>query len=101
MPRRPGKPDEVHPESLRPDPFARLKLALMRWHFQSFAMPESHGRLTALRHARRGRAQVLAQLLCAGDPKDDLIAMTGIFLDRHGPDFEPNAGSTPAATQGT
>lgn len=50
-PNRPGKPDEVRLDSLNPDLFARLTLALMRWHFQTFATPDSQGWLTALRLA--------------------------------------------------
>lgn len=48
---RAGRPDEVHRESLALDGFARLVLSLMRWHFQTFAYPDSHGWLMALRTA--------------------------------------------------
>ncbi|MGY6696524.1 MAG: hypothetical protein ACXIUW_10955 [Roseinatronobacter sp.] len=48
---RAGQPDEVHLESLNLDPFDRLTLALMRFHFQTFAAPETHGWLLALRCA--------------------------------------------------
>lgn len=50
-PTRTGRPDEVHCDTLSLDPFARLTLALMRWHFLSFAQPDSHGWLMALRLA--------------------------------------------------
>lgn len=48
---RPGRPDEVHLSSLAADDFARMTLALMRWHFQTFAAPETQGWLMALRVA--------------------------------------------------
>lgn len=48
---RSGQPDEVHLDSLNLDPFGRLTLALMRFHFQTFAAPETHGWLLALRCA--------------------------------------------------
>lgn len=48
---RAGKPDEVHLDSLNLDPSGRLTLALMRFHFQTFAAPETHGWLLALRCA--------------------------------------------------
>ncbi len=48
---RHGQPDEVHLDSLILDPFGRLTLALMRFHFQTFAAPETHGWLLALRCA--------------------------------------------------
>ena len=48
---REGQPDEVHLDSLSLDPFGRLTLALMRFHFQTFAAPETHGWLLALRCA--------------------------------------------------
>lgn len=48
---REGQPDEVHLDSLVLDPFGRLTLALMRFHFQTFAAPETHGWLLALRCA--------------------------------------------------
>lgn len=50
-PTREGQPDEVHLDSLHLDPFGRLTLALMRFHFQTFAAPETHGWLLALRCA--------------------------------------------------
>ncbi|MDD7971374.1 hypothetical protein [Roseinatronobacter alkalisoli] len=50
-PARAGRPDEVHLDQMAPDPFARLTLALLRWHFQNFARPDSHSWLTALRLA--------------------------------------------------
>ena len=50
-PSRPGRPDEVHLDCLSLDPFGRLTLALMRFHFQTFAAPETHGWLHALRCA--------------------------------------------------
>lgn len=49
--RRPPRPGEVALDAIAPDPFARLTLALMRWHFQTFVTPESQGWLMALRHA--------------------------------------------------
>lgn len=48
---RAGRPDEVPLADLAPDRFARLTLALLRHHFQTFAAPESHGWLSALRTA--------------------------------------------------
>lgn len=48
---RPGKHDEIPLESIAPDHFARLTLALLRWHFQTFATPDTQGWLTALRCA--------------------------------------------------
>lgn len=48
---RTGKADEVALDSLNPDPFARLTLALMRLHFQTFAAPDTQGWLAALRLA--------------------------------------------------
>ncbi len=67
---RSGRPDEVPLESLAPDPFARLTLALMRWHFQTFAAPESQGWLTALRLATGQVGPRAAGPLCY-----DLVAL--------------------------
>lgn len=62
--RRPGRPDEVHQDSLNLDPFARLTLALMRWHFQTFAAPETQGWLMALRCATTHVGPQAAGPLC-------------------------------------
>lgn len=67
---RPGKPDEVALDSLNPDLFARLTLALMRWHFQTFAAPDSQGWLTALRCATTHVGPRAAGPLCY-----DLVAL--------------------------
>lgn len=67
---RPGKPDEVALDGLNPDLFARLTLALMRWHFQTFAAPDSHGWLTALRCATTHVGPRAAGPLCY-----DLVAL--------------------------
>lgn len=69
-PSRPGKPDEVHLETLAPDFFARLTLALLRWHFQTFAAPDSQGWLTALRCASAHVGPRAAGPLCY-----DLVAL--------------------------
>lgn len=45
---RMGQPDEVHLDSQNLDLFGRLTLALMRFHFQTFAAPETNGWLLAL-----------------------------------------------------
>lgn len=50
-PTRGGQPDEVHLDSLNLDLFGRLSLTLIRFHFQTFAAPETHGWLLALRCA--------------------------------------------------
>lgn len=50
-PTRAGRPGEVAVETLCLDPFARLTLVLLRFHFQTFAQPDSQGWLTALRAA--------------------------------------------------
>jgi len=67
---RPGRPDEMPLASLSPDPFARLTLALMRWHFHGFAEPASHGWLTALRLATERVGPAKAGPLCY-----DLVAL--------------------------
>ncbi|MFN6977169.1 MAG: hypothetical protein ACK4OP_03525 [Gemmobacter sp.] len=151
--RRPGRPDEIALDSLMPDPFARLTLSLLRWHFQTFAAPASQGWLRALhcatlhagpnaagalcydlvavvqalratrrssfrfnpegcaccrvwltpderrlvemigavRAGRLGRAQALGQILCDGNPAENLIAMTEVYLNRHAPRASPGA----------
>jgi hypothetical protein len=67
---RPGKADEVALESLNPDLFARLTLALMRWYFQTFASPDTQGWLTALRCATAHVGPRQAGALCY-----DLVAL--------------------------
>ena len=62
--RRPDRPDEVHEGNLNLDPFARLTLALMRWHFQTFAAPETQGWLMALRCATTHVGPQAAGHLC-------------------------------------
>lgn len=57
-------------ESPAPDPFARLTLALMRWHFQTFATPASQGWLIALRLATSQVGPRAAGPLCY-----DLVAL--------------------------
>jgi len=69
-PSRPGRPDEVRLSTLNPDPFARLTLALLRWQFQTFAAPETHGWLMALRLASEHVGPQKAGALCY-----DLVAM--------------------------
>ncbi|MFN3938136.1 MAG: hypothetical protein ACK4KW_11220 [Gemmobacter sp.] len=69
-PDRPGKADEVALDSLNPDPFARMTLALLRWHFQTFAAPESQGWLAALRLATTHVGPRAAGPLCY-----DLVAL--------------------------
>ncbi|WP_322892296.1 hypothetical protein [Yoonia sp. 72] len=46
------------------DPFARLTLVLLRWHFQTFAVPESQGWLVALRCATAHVGPDAAGALC-------------------------------------
>ncbi len=61
---RPAKPGEVALESLNPDPFARLTLALLRLYFQTFAAPASQGWLAALRLATIHVGPRAAPALC-------------------------------------
>lgn len=61
---RPGRPDEVPLAALAPDRFARLTLALLRHHFQTFAAPETQGWLTALRRATTQVGPDVAGRLC-------------------------------------
>jgi hypothetical protein len=61
---RVGQPDEVHLDSLNLDPFGRLTLALMRFHFQTFAAPETHGWLLAMRCATAHVGPSAAGPLC-------------------------------------
>jgi hypothetical protein len=71
---RPGKSDEVPLDSLTPDLFARLTLALMRLHFQTFAAPDSQGWLTALRCATTHVGPRAAGPLCY-----DLVALVQVL----------------------
>jgi len=71
---RPGKPDEVPLDSVAPDLFARLTLALLRLHFQTFAAPETQGWLTALRLATTNVGPRAAGPLCY-----DLIALVQVL----------------------
>lgn len=61
---RPGRPDEVPVAALGLDPFARLTLALMRLHFQTFSDPESQSWLQALRLATAHVGAPRAGALC-------------------------------------
>lgn len=67
---RPGRPAEVHVSTLAPDSFASMTLALMRWHFQTFAAPETQGWLMALRCATTHVGPRAAGPLCY-----DLVAL--------------------------
>jgi len=69
-PVRSGRSDEVHLDRVMPDPFARLTLALMRWHFQTFAVPETQGWLMALRLAANHVGPRSAGALCC-----DVVAL--------------------------
>lgn len=71
---RPGRPDEIHLSSLALVPFDHLTLMLMRWHFQTFAQPESHGWLMALRVASAHVGPRAAGALCA-----DLVAVVQVL----------------------
>ncbi|MFN3994360.1 MAG: hypothetical protein ACK4IU_15795 [Tabrizicola flagellatus] len=148
-------------DSLYPDPFFRLTLSLLRWHFQTFAAPDSQGWLRALhcatahvgpraagalcydlvavvqalrgtrissfrfnaescagcrvwltpderrlietidavRAGRLGRARALGQMLCDGNPAEDLIAMTAVYLRRHTPEVSEAAGGGVSSSQ--
>jgi hypothetical protein len=61
---RQPKPGEVALGNLALNSSARLTLALMRWHFQTFANPESHGWLMAMRVAAAHVGPDLAGALC-------------------------------------
>lgn len=41
--------------------------------------------LAALRTGRAGSARTLVQILCDGNPNDDLLAMAELYLTRHAP----------------
>jgi hypothetical protein len=69
-PSRSPRPDEIAVDDLAPDPFARLTLALLRWHFQTFAAPECQGWLVALRLATTHVGPEAAGPLCY-----DLVAV--------------------------
>ena len=71
---RPGRPDELHISALGLDPFAHLTLMLMRWHFQTFAQPECHGWLMALRVATSRVGARGAGALCY-----DLVAVVQVL----------------------
>lgn len=71
---RPGAPDEVHIDTLALDGFERLTLALMRFHFQTFAAPNTHGWLMALRCATAHLGARDAALLCY-----DLVALVQVL----------------------
>jgi len=73
-PSRPAKPGEVHLDSLRPDPFACVTLSMMRWHFQTFAVPDSQGWLTALRIATTHFGPRAAGAVCY-----DLVAFVQVL----------------------
>lgn len=64
VPSREGRPDEIHLDDLRLDPFERLTLALLRWHFQNLAQPDSHGWLMAMRVAAAHVGSRQAGVLC-------------------------------------
>jgi len=63
-PSREGRPDEVHLDDLGLERFERLTLALLRWHFQNFAQPDSHGWLMAMRVAAAHVGSRQAGVLC-------------------------------------
>ncbi|MGY6410131.1 MAG: hypothetical protein ACXIUV_03770 [Alkalilacustris sp.] len=69
-PTRAGRPGEVAVETLGLDPFAQLTLVLLRFHFQTFAQPDSQGWLTALRVATVHVGPRAAAPLCY-----DLVAL--------------------------
>lgn len=69
-PARRGLPGEAHLSTLAPDPFARLTLALMRFHFQTFTTPETQGWLLALGFATTHVGSRAAGPLCY-----DLVAL--------------------------
>lgn len=71
---RAGRPDEVHLDSLALDPFLRLTLSLLRWHFQTFAEPAGHGWLMALRVAASNVGPARAGALCY-----DVVALVQIL----------------------
>lgn len=50
-PHRAPRAGEVAAATVVPDPDAQLVLSLMRWHFQTFASPDSQGWLMAMRVA--------------------------------------------------
>lgn len=87
---RPGRPDEVHLSSLEPDDFARLTLALMRWHFQTFAAPETQGWLMALRVASAQVGPRAASALCY-----DLVALVQALRGARSSAFRFNPESCP------
>ncbi|MGY6633164.1 MAG: hypothetical protein ACXIU8_05410 [Alkalilacustris sp.] len=70
VPTRAGRPGEVAIATLGLDPFARLTLTLLRFHFQTFAQPDSQGWLTALRVATLRVGPQVAGPLCY-----DLVAL--------------------------
>lgn len=63
-PTRDPRPGEVALQDMNLDPFARLTLVLCRWHFQTFASPESQGWLVALRCATAHVGPDAAGALC-------------------------------------
>ncbi len=63
-PARVGQPDEVHLDSQNLDQFGRLTLALIRFNFQKFVAPETHGWLLALRCATAHVGPSAAGPLC-------------------------------------
>ncbi|MGY6697697.1 MAG: hypothetical protein ACXIUW_16955 [Roseinatronobacter sp.] len=59
-----GSAHEVHLDSQNLDQFGRLTLALIRFNFQKFAAPETHGWLLALRCATAHVGPSAAGPLC-------------------------------------
>lgn len=81
IPHNSVRPDEVHVTALPLDAFARLTLALMRLQFQTFAVPETHGWLMALRRATTHVGPRAAGGLCY-----DLVALVqALRLSRASP----------------
>ena len=82
---RPGKPDELRLEDLGADPFDRLTLRLMRWHFQGFADPSSQGWLSALRVATVCLGREKAPLVCY-----DIVALVEVIRANRQSNFRFN-----------
>ncbi|MCC6001579.1 MAG: hypothetical protein JJU19_12045 [Pararhodobacter sp.] len=75
----------MHVSVMAPDPFSRLTLGLMRWHFQTFAAPDTQGWLMALRLATAHVGPRAAGALCY-----DVVALVQVLRSARASPFRFN-----------